>query len=121
MPHLTIEYTDNLPQFDADQALLALNQALVVSGQFEEEVDIKSRAICLHAFLVGTSSTGRAFVHAKLAILSGRSIETKQALSKDLLGALHTAYVWPPGLHVQLCVEVQEIERASYAKMAVVG
>lgn len=121
MPHLTIEYTDNLPQFDADQALLALNQALVASGQFEEEVDIKSRAVRLHAFLVGTAPIGRAFVHAKLAILSGRSIETKQALSKDLLGALHTVCVWPPGLYVQLCVEVQEIERASYAKMAVVG
>ncbi len=118
MPHLTIEYTDNLPQFDADQVLMAVNQTLVSSGQFEDDIDIKSRAIRLSAFLVGTSTAGRAFVHAKLAILSGRSVETKQTLSKDLLGALHAACARPPGLHVQLCVEVQEIERASYAKMS---
>lgn len=118
MPHLTIEYSDNLPQFDANKALMAVNQALVASGQFEE-VDIKSRAVRLSHFLVGTSTANGAFVHAKLAILSGRSIEIKQELSKTLLSTLNAVCAWPATLQVQLCVEVQEIERQSYAKMSV--
>lgn len=57
MLYLTIEYTDNLPQFNASGAFVALNKALVVSGQFVE-IDIKSRAIRIGTFLVGTSSDG---------------------------------------------------------------
>ena len=118
MPHLTIEYSNNLPQFNAEGALMALNQALVASGQFEE-IDIKSRAVRFDSFLVGTVPVGRAFVHAKLAILSGRSIEIKQELSNSLLRTLQAVCAWPEKLQVQLCVEVQEIERQSYAKMGV--
>lgn len=116
MPHLTLEYSNNLPTFNVGEALLSLNQTLVASGQFEE-IDIKSRAVRFDHFVVGTSTANRAFVHAKLALLSGRTMETKQALSKSLLDALQAMCVWPTALHVQLCVEVQEIERDSYAKM----
>jgi 5-carboxymethyl-2-hydroxymuconate isomerase len=118
MPHLTLEYSNNLPQFDADAALLAMNQTLLASGQFEE-VDIKSRAIPMGSFLIGTSHTGRAFVHAKLALLSGRSVEIKQEISQNLLDTLQAVCDWPQALQVQLCVEVQEIERQSYAKMSI--
>ncbi len=114
MPHLTIEYTDNLPQFNAGSALLALNSVLAASGHFEE-IDIKSRAIRLDTFLIGTSSDRRAFVHVKLAILSGRSTEAKRELSESLLRVLKESD-WPTSAHVQLCVEVQEIERDVYAK-----
>lgn len=118
MPHLHVEYSDNLPLFDPRQTLMALNAALVASGHFEE-VDIKSRALRCETFLVGNAGEGRAFVHAKLAILSGRSVETKQALSNSLLAALQAACAWPATLQVQLCVEVQEIERQSYAKTSI--
>ncbi|WP_093561649.1 5-carboxymethyl-2-hydroxymuconate Delta-isomerase [Pseudoduganella namucuonensis] len=114
MPHLTIEYTDNLPQFNISGALLALNKALVASGHFEE-VDIKSRAIQIGTFLIGTSSDNRAFVHVKLAILCGRSIQIKHELSESLLHVLKESE-WPTKTHVQLCVEVQEIEREAYSK-----
>jgi 5-carboxymethyl-2-hydroxymuconate isomerase len=115
MPHLTLEYTDNLPQFNAGNALLKLNQALVSSGQFEE-IDIKSRAVRLDTFLVGTSPNGRSFAHIKLAILSGRSTQTKRELAESLLNALTQVCELPANSHVQLCVEIQDIERESYAK-----
>ncbi len=118
MPHLTVEYTNNLPTFDAADALLALNRALVSSGHFED-IDIKSRAIQLDTHLVGLGQPCHGFVHAKLAILSGRSEDTKRALSETLLRALQDASQWPADTDVQLCVEVLEIERASYAKVTV--
>lgn len=36
MPHMSVEYTANLNDFDAEAALLALNQALFDSGEFNE-------------------------------------------------------------------------------------
>jgi 5-carboxymethyl-2-hydroxymuconate isomerase len=120
MPHLTLEYTDSLaPTFHAASALLKLNQALLDSGHFEEP-DIKNRALQLDTYRTGTSQDARAFVHAKLAILSGRSAETKLQLSQALLRTLQGLCQWPAGVQVQLSVEVQDIDRPSYAK-AIIG
>ncbi len=118
MPHLTLEYTYNLPGLQAADVLAELNGVLMASELFEE-ADIKSRAIPLQTFLLGTAPRPRAFVHAKLALLSGRPVETKRRLSEKLLLALQKTRSWGPGLQVQLCVEVQDIERDSYAKATV--
>lgn len=118
MPHLHMEYTANLPQLDADKALLRLNQSLVASGQFSE-FDIKSRAVKVESFRVGTGSGERAFVHVKLALLSGRTAEIKQQLSENLLAVLQDLAEWPTAVAVQLCVEILDIDRESYTKAAI--
>ena len=115
MPHLTLEYTTNLDKLEPGRTLLALNQALVESGHFTD-TDIKSRAIALDTWYVGTAPSGHAFAHVKLAILSGRSPEVKSALSASLLRVLRASCPDAGGLAVQLCVEVLDIDRASYAK-----
>jgi len=118
MPHLTLEYSDNIPQFNADRTLLQLNQALLDSGQFEE-ADIKSRALKLDTYLIGKANQGRGFVHIKIALLSGRTPQIKQALSASLLAALQQSRDWPTDMNIQLCVEVLEIDRASYSKATI--
>jgi len=118
MPHLTLEYTGNLPQFDIENVLLELNKALVDSGQFEE-IDIKSRAVRHDTFVVGTSLNNRGFVHVTLAILSGRSVQIKSALTEKLLHTLRQVYETSVNVHVQLCVEVRDIEREPYAKASI--
>jgi 5-carboxymethyl-2-hydroxymuconate isomerase len=117
MPHLTIEYTDNLIQFDAKRVLPALNRTLAATGQFAE-ADIKSRAVALQQFAVGTEMDGRGFVHVRLAILSGRTVEVKRDLANRLLQALHACGISMQSGEVQLCVEILEIERETYAKMS---
>lgn len=116
MPHLHVEYSDNLRELDADRLLLRLNHVLVGSGQFADELDIKSRAVALASYRVGTALSERAFAHIKLAMLSGRSPEVKRQLSANLLEALKEAIPGTPGLDIQLCVEVLDIDRDSYAK-----
>lgn len=116
MPHLTLEYTENLlPGFAPGGALMGLNRVLVASGQFQE-ADIKSRAVVLDTFLVGTAPAGRAFVHARLALLSGRSPAAKRELSDALLAALSRACPERTDLEIQLSVEIADLDRASYAK-----
>ena len=115
MPHLTLEYSNNLPPLDFKQVLSSLNQALLSSGQFEE-IDIKSRAVALDDFMVGISTGERAFMHLRLSILSGRSAEIKRALSASLLQVMQEFCAPLNAFHLQLSVEVLEIERDSYSK-----
>lgn len=117
MPHLTLEYTDNLPQLNPRETLLALNNILIASNQFNE-ADIKSRAILLDTYVIGHSPENRAFVYAKLAILSGRSTEIKQLLSTQLLEALKQLCPCPPTMALQLCVDIIDTNRDTYSKMS---
>ncbi|MEB0223955.1 5-carboxymethyl-2-hydroxymuconate Delta-isomerase [Pseudomonas sp. 10S4] len=119
MPHLHMEYTANLPELNADVALIRLNNTLVASGQFAAEFDIKSRAIKVETFKVGTSLGERAFVHVKLALLSGRSPQIKKQLSESLLAVVQELCEWPKDVEVQLCVEILDIDRESYTKTAI--
>ncbi|MCJ8207766.1 5-carboxymethyl-2-hydroxymuconate Delta-isomerase [Pseudomonas sp. RGM2987] len=116
MPHLHLEYTANLPELKADVALLRLNNALVASGQFAAEPDIKSRAIKLETFRVGTGMGERGFVYVKLALLGGRSPTIKKQLSDSLLAVLQDLCQWPAEVSVQLCVEIVDLDRGSYGK-----
>ncbi|KRB05508.1 5-carboxymethyl-2-hydroxymuconate isomerase [Pseudomonas sp. Root68] len=118
MPHLHMEYTANLTDLNADVALMRLNNTLVGSGQFATEFDIKSRAVKVETFKVGTALAERAFVHVKLALLSGRSSEIKKQLSESLLAVVQGLCEWPSSIEVQLCVEILDIDRDSYSKTA---
>lgn len=121
MPHLNLEYSDNLRDLNVDVLLLRLNHALVGSGQFAEELDIKSRAQAFGQYRVGTAPGERAFAHVCLAILSGRTQQVKQQLSNSLLEVLREAIAAQPGLDIQLCVEVLDIDREPYAKLRLPG
>jgi len=115
MPHLTLEYSANLGEVHASDLLLKLNQSLMLSGEFNE-IDIKSRALRFDQVCVGTAPAQRGFVHVKLAILAGRSLPVRQALSAGLLEVLKQNLRLDAALDTQICVEVQEIERDSYSK-----
>ena len=58
-----------------------------------------------------TSSAPRAFVHADLAILSGRPLDTRRELSASVLAVLQAQCSAPAGVHLQLSVQVLEIEQ----------
>ena len=114
MPHLVLHHTANLDGFDSDLALAAANRALVDSGHFED-VAIKSRALALDHFRIGSADSGHGFVHATLKIMPGRSADIRAALGHAVHDAL--ASCLPPlALHRQLCVEVVELQAATYIK-----
>ncbi|MBA6117133.1 5-carboxymethyl-2-hydroxymuconate Delta-isomerase [Pseudomonas putida] len=121
MPHLNLEYSDNLKTLNVDVLLLRLNHALVGSGQFADEADIKSRAQAFSHYRVGTAPGERAFAHVRLAILSGRSPEVKKQLSASLLEVLREAAPEQDGVDIQLCVEILDMDREPYAKLRLPG
>jgi len=108
MPHLTLEYSANLETLDVPRCLLELNRALVASGQFAE-VDIKSRALRFDEHAVGVVAEPRAFIHVKLSLLSGRTVDVKRRISATLLECLRQLCGNENRLHLQLCVQILEI------------
>jgi len=116
MPHLTLHYTANLAGFDADAALAAINRVLADSGHFDE-ASIKSRALRLEHYRIGTAGAGRGFVHAQLRILPGRDAATRAALSQAVLDGLRDLLPASAGAaEFQLCVEVDDIAADAYRK-----
>jgi 5-carboxymethyl-2-hydroxymuconate isomerase len=96
--------------------LLALNRVLIDSGEFEA-IDIKSRAVPLQDALVGIEPGKHAFAHVTLALLSGRSEQTRQDLSARLLGCLQVMALDTEAQSLQLSVNVVEMIGSSYSKM----
>lgn len=120
MPHLTIEYSDNLPGFDPRAALTHVNQMLDASGLFQE-IDIKSRIIACPVFQVGLADSGRGFIHARIAIMPGRTDQQKADLTQAVLHALRQQLPTLADVHVQISVELYQLDAASYAKDSLVG
>ncbi|PLR61477.1 MULTISPECIES: 5-carboxymethyl-2-hydroxymuconate Delta-isomerase [Pseudomonas] len=119
MPHLHLEYTANLTNLAVEKTLLRLNNVLMASGQFGSEFDIKSRALKVESFQVGTSLDPRGFMAVRLSLLSGRSPQVKKQLSESLLAALQDLGDWPADIQVQLSVQVIDMDRESYSKVAI--
>jgi len=119
MPHIHLEYSDNLKDFHSQPVLLGLNQALFATGHVNVATDIKSRAICQNDYLIGLGESNQAYVHVKVSLLSGRDLNTKTEISNQLLLALQQLLPKQMHLTVQLCVEILEMEKACYSKNVV--
>ena len=116
MPHLIIEHSVNLGELPLGDLLPALNRSLTASPEILEETDLKTRVVVVDQFRVGNQGDKRAFVHAQLRLLSGRSPEAKHDLSERIAVVLRQFVPRPAGVLVQLSVEVVDMDRGSYLK-----
>jgi len=116
MPHLIVEYSRNLAGFPEAQALTELNQAITASPEVADEADLKTRFVVANSFAIGTAPEPRAFVHAQLRLLSGRTPEAKRDLSERVAAVLRRLAPKPAGVLVQLSVEIVDMDRGSYTK-----
>ncbi len=121
MPHIHLEYSDNLQPFDAKPVLSALNRALFSSGHVSSALDIKSRALCQQDCVIGlVPDSAQAYAHVKVSLLEGRSLQVQEQISALLLQALREQMPERPELRIQLCVEMLEITSSTYAKTVIV-
>ena len=86
MPHLTLEYTDNL-QFEVQPLLARLHEELVATGAVNLK-GIKSRAIRLTDYRTADGNPEYAFVHVGLLIREGRPIPVQQEAAKRVMAVL---------------------------------
>lgn len=108
MPHLTLEYTDNLT-FDVQPLLARLHSELVATGAINLK-GIKSRAIRHTAYRSADGDPAYAFVHVNLLIRAGRPLETQQEAARRVLTVLKDAFGrrFDDG-YLSLSVDIQEM------------
>jgi 5-carboxymethyl-2-hydroxymuconate isomerase len=120
MPHLTLEYTANLDEWAAEPGLLiGLHRLLEAVAEIKIE-NCKSRWRMVEEWVVGDGGEGSAFVHLDIRFLEGRTPEVKHAIGAGAVELLHDHFSPAAGgsepLDLQLTVEVQDIQRATYFK-----
>jgi 5-carboxymethyl-2-hydroxymuconate isomerase len=108
MPHLTLEYTDNL-SFDVQPLLALLHNELVATGAINLK-GIKSRAIRHTEYRIADGNPDYAFVHVNLLIREGRPLEVQQDAAQRMLQVLKVAFGdrFENG-HLSLSVDVKEM------------
>ena len=110
MPHLVIEYSEDVAeQADIDAIVGAAHDGAMDSGLFPE-YDIKTRATGYRYHRTG--QTRDSFVHVAVHLLDGRTDEQKIQLSEALLARIEP--LLPEVASVG--VEILDIHRASYRK-----
>jgi 5-carboxymethyl-2-hydroxymuconate isomerase len=90
MPHLTLEYSDNL-EVDVQPLLARLHEEVVATGAINLK-GIKSRAIKHTQYRIADGDPDYAFVHVGLLIREGRPIEIKQEATQRVMKVLKETF-----------------------------
>jgi len=90
MPHLTLEYTNNL-EFDVQPLLARLHSELVATGAINLK-GLKSRVVRHVEYRIADGNPDYAFVHVNLLIREGRPLEIQKDASQRVLAALKETF-----------------------------
>ncbi len=119
MPHVVIDYSANLENFEPKQLLLKINNALVETG-YCQAIDIKSRARKDDVFVIGLDTEQQAYVHVKVYLLSGRNQRQKTEIGQKVFETLVADQVLnQQKISVQSCVELIEMPKQDYFKQVI--
>ena len=97
MPHLHIEYTDNLTGLNERELMRELTAAVCAQPSVADEADVKARIARLASsnFYIGTAPENRGFVHVQLLWMQGRTDEAKKQASDALAASAHNRSARP--------------------------
>src|SRR5262245_23622166 len=108
MPHLTLEYTDNLI-FDVQRLLARLHDELVATVAVNLK-GIKSRAIRHTEYRIADGNESYAFVHVNLLIREGRPLEIQQDATQRVMAVLKDTFGYRfEQEYLSLSVDIKEM------------
>ena len=90
MPHLTLEYSDNL-EVDVQPLLERLHEEVVATGAINLK-GIKSRAIKHTQYRIADGDPDYAFVHVGLLIREGRPMEIQKEATQRVMKVLKETF-----------------------------
>jgi len=90
MPHLTLEYTDNI-EVDVQPLLARLHEEVVATGAINLK-GIKSRALKHTQYRIADGDPAYAFVHVGLLIREGRPIEVQKDTTQRVMKVLKETF-----------------------------
>ncbi|WP_173916856.1 5-carboxymethyl-2-hydroxymuconate Delta-isomerase [Halobacillus sp. Marseille-Q1614] len=118
MPHVILEYTDNLSEHVEMQGLLkSINDVLIERNDIFPTGGIRSRAHEVKYYQVADGKENDAFIHAVLKIGKGRSEEEKQAVCNRIFSVIKD-YLEPYAKdhYLALSLELVEFQHAALKK-----
>ena len=116
MPHAIIEYSQNLHADIAAREITRVVHGVMGDSGLFHLADIKTRAYAAADFQVGEMGTDGSFVHITVALLEGRTVAQKQALSIALRDALAAAM----DSVGQISIDIRDMMRETYNKHVMV-
>lgn len=90
MPHLILEYSDNL-EFEAQPLFARLHDELVATGAVNMK-GLKSRAIRHTEYRIADGDERYAFAHLNILLRAGRPVETQQAVAQRAIAVLEETF-----------------------------
>jgi 5-carboxymethyl-2-hydroxymuconate isomerase len=90
MPHLTLEYSDNI-EVDVQPLLARLHEEVVATGAINLK-GIKSRAIKHTQYRIADGDPEYAFVHVGLLIREGRPLEVQKEATQRVMKVLKETF-----------------------------
>ena len=111
MPHLTIEYSENLEShLEGDRFLKAMAEAMVRTGVFRTG-GVRVRAYPVDRFHVADGHKDNGFMALTLRIAPGRTPEQKTSVGRSLLATAREWLEEPLASgHLSLSLEVSELD-----------
>jgi 5-carboxymethyl-2-hydroxymuconate isomerase len=108
MPHLTLEYSDNLA-FDVQPLLARLHAELVATGAVNLK-GLKSRAVCHSQYRIADGDPDYAFVHVNLLIREGRSLEIQKEAAQRVMEVLKDTFGYRfENSYLSISVDIKEM------------
>lgn len=119
MPQITVEYSQALATaFERHafaQALHPMASELIGSPVSS----FKTRFVVLTDTVIGDGTDHHAMIHVDFRLLSGRPLELKQALGREVLDLARSHIVAIPGMDIQVTVEIRDLDRPNYHKVVI--
>lgn len=115
MPHLTLEYTADLPPEVASPEFFGRLHRVLAEVAGIDIGNCKSRAIHLDTFLVGEEPGTENFVHLDVRIMEGKTTAVKEELGRRILDEIRDAYA-ASDRPFQATVEIRDIVKTQYFK-----
>lgn len=109
MPHITVEYSNNIAaNLDKSALLKTLHQGVVDQGV--DVSKIKSRAMKLSDYIVTDGASDNSMIHVNILLLEGRGEEFANALGQALSDKLKTFIT---DSNIQNCADSLEVREMS--------
>lgn len=117
MPHVTLQYTDNLKILPSFSQLFSEVHQIITTTIGIKIDNCKSKAIRFNDYYIGDGSDSQGFVHMEIKILEGRNNKIKSELGKRVLKTLKVYFKESIELlDLQITIEIIDIQKCCYYK-----
>ena len=113
MPHISLEYTENIQTIIKSDLFDKLITIIIQAAEVKYE-NCKSRSVTIKDYYIGSKKNNEGFVHLEIKILEGRTEKIKNKIAQKSLKTLKSYFKNTKVHNIQYSVEIQEMKQGNY-------